>query len=146
MPAPKGNKYAKGNKGGRPTTYNIELCTEICNLVADGHGVIKLLKDNDRFPAWSTFRRWKRNNEELRTMYINAVQDKAEMLDEKIDEIWEGCRNGQYDPSTANVLVQTLKWKSSKYYPKMFGDRVQQDITVDKVNPVKIILDDGDGN
>jgi hypothetical protein len=36
-------------------------------------------------------------------------------------------KNGLYDASTANVLIQTLKWKASKYYPKMFGDKVQQE-------------------
>ncbi len=29
MPAPKGNQYAKGNKGGRPTKYKPEYCQQI---------------------------------------------------------------------------------------------------------------------
>jgi hypothetical protein len=44
-----------------------------------------------------------------------------------MDEIWEGCRLGKYDPSTARVLIDTLKWKAAKYYPKMYGDKVQQE-------------------
>ena len=67
----------------------------------------------------------KRENQELSNLYVNSIQDKSESVDEQIDEIWEGCRNGLYDASTANVLIQTLKWKAAKYYPKMFGDKVQ---------------------
>ena len=32
MPAPKGNKYAKGNKGGQPTDYDPKYCQEIINF------------------------------------------------------------------------------------------------------------------
>jgi hypothetical protein len=42
----------------------------------------------------------------------------------------QGLKEGTYDPSTANVLIQTLKWKAAKYYPKMFGDKVQNEVTV----------------
>ena len=31
---------------------------------------------------------------------------------------------GEIDASTANVVIQTDKWLSSKFYPKMYGDKV----------------------
>ena len=36
-------------------------------------------------------------------------------------------KNKEIDPASANVLIQTLKWKAAKYYPKMFGDKVQNE-------------------
>ena len=65
----------------RPSEYNFDLCIEICELVAKGDNIIKVLDSDNLYPSWSTFRRWKRENDELRTLYINSVQDKAEALE-----------------------------------------------------------------
>ena len=113
----------------RLTEYNFNLCIKICNEVANGKNIKKVLESKEIYPSFPTWCKWKRENEELLNLYVNSIQDKAESVDEKIDEIWEGCRKGNYDASTANVLIQTLKWKASKYYPKMFGDKQHIDHT-----------------
>lgn len=140
MAAPKNNKNA--------SIFDIDMVNEICDLVADGQNIKTVLKSNDKFPSFETWRRWKNENEIVRALYVNSIQDKAESVDEKIDEIWEGCRKGKYDPSTANVLIQTLKWKAAKYYPKMFGDKSFQDITTDgeKINitPIEFVRSNTD--
>ena len=50
-------------------------------------------------------------------------------------------KKGRYDGSVARVLIDTLKWKASKYYPKMFGDKL--DVTTDgeKINHTPIFGD-----
>lgn len=115
----------------RPSEYNFDLCNEICELVANGDNIIKVLNSNDLYPSWSTFRRWKRENEELRTLYINSVQDKAEALENEMDDYRIMLLTKEIDPATYNTLVQTLKWKMAKFYPKMFGDKQQIDHTTD---------------
>jgi hypothetical protein len=114
----------------RPSEYDYELCELICEEIAQGKNITEVLKD-PRFPAWSTFRRWKRNNEELRTLYVNSQQDKAEALESEIDDLRDMLLAKEIDPATYNTLVQTLKWKMAKYYPKVFGDNktVSTDIT-----------------
>lgn len=114
---------------GRPSEYNYELCESICEEVANGKNVIAALKENDAFPSWSTFRRWKNDNEELQTLYVKAIQDKAEAVIFEIDSITFDLRKGKLEPSVANVLIQTLKWKAAKFYPKMFGDNKNIDHT-----------------
>ena len=111
----------------RLTEYNFDLCIEICNRIAEGDNIKTILDSKDEYPSFPTWCKWKRENAELLNLYVNSIQDKGESVDAKIDEIWEGCRQGLYDASTANVLLQTLKWKASKYYPKMFGDKIQQE-------------------
>ena len=37
--------------------------------------------------------------------------------------------NGEIEPSVANVVMQTDKWLSAKFYPKMYGEKV--DVTSD---------------
>jgi len=111
----------------RPSEYNFDLCIEICELVGIGDNIIKVLDSNKLYPSWSTFRRWKRENDELRTLYINSVQDKAEALENEMDDYRSMLLAKEIDASTYNTLVQTLKWKMAKFYPKMFGDKVQQE-------------------
>lgn len=108
---------------GRPTDYNLQMCIEICEHIANGKNVKDTLNANDAYPVWQTFRRWKREKPELNALYVNAIQDKAEMILCEIDEIALDLRNGLIDAPTANVLIQTLKWKAAKFYPKMYGDR-----------------------
>jgi hypothetical protein len=111
----------------RLTEYNFDLCVEICDRIANGENIKRILESKDNYPSFPTWCKWKRENAELLNLYVNSIQDKGESVDAQIDEIWQGCKEGLYDASIANVLIQTLKWKASKYYPKMFGDKT--DIT-----------------
>lgn len=113
----------------RPSEYDYKLSEEICELVACGSNLMDALSSDNRFPSWPTFRRWKAEHSELRTLYVNSVQDKSEPLLKEMDEIGQDLRNGVIDASTANVLIQTLKWKLAKFYPKMFGDNKTVDLT-----------------
>jgi hypothetical protein len=111
----------------RPNEYNIEVCIAICEEIATGGNIMTVLESNNDYPSWSTFRRWKRDNEELRTLYINSQQDKAEALEKEMDDYRAMLLAKEIDASTYNTLVQTLKWKMAKYYSKMYGDKT--DIT-----------------
>ena len=62
----------------RLTEYNFDLCIDICNELANGQNIKRILDSNDKYPDWTTFRRWKQNNEELRTLYI--IHNKTKLL------------------------------------------------------------------
>ena len=111
----------------RLTEYDFDLCVEICNELAEGHNIKRILASNDKYPDWTTFRRWKQNNEELRTLYINSQQDKAIALENELDDLRDMLTSKEIDASTYNVLAQTIKWKMAKFYPKVFGDKIQQE-------------------
>lgn len=109
----------------RLTEYNFDMCEKICELIADGGNISNILNGNVDFPSWSTFRRWKLDHVELQTLYTRSIQDKAEMVACEIDETMLDCRNGLIDVPTARLLIDTLKWKAAKFYPKMFGEKIQ---------------------
>ncbi len=111
----------------RLTEYNFEMCEIICSEVADGFNIKTILKSKDEYPDFTTWCRWKRNNEELRNLYVNAMQDKAESEIEEIDYVYDMLKAGEIEPAAANVLIQTKKWTAGKFYPKMFGDKIQQE-------------------
>ena len=107
----------------RLTEYNYEICIEICNELANGQNIKRILDSNKNYPDWTTFRRWKQNNEELRTLYISSQQDKAIALENELDDLRDLLSSKEIDHQTYNVLAQTLKWKMAKFYPKVFGDK-----------------------
>ena len=107
----------------RLTEYNYELCIKICNELANGQNIKRILDSNSSYPDWTTFRRWKQNNEELRTLYISSQQDKAIALENELDDLRDLLSSKEIDHQTYNVLAQTLKWKMAKFYPKVFGDK-----------------------
>lgn len=114
---------------GRPTTYDFELIKDICISLSNGNKLPAILK-GENMPARSTFFEWKRDNKEFSDLYVKVQQDKGELFIEEIDQTVEDLRHGKLDASSANVIIQTLKWKASKFYPKMFGDKVTLDHTI----------------
>lgn len=109
----------------RPSKYDFELCKEICQRVGNGENIVRVLEsDKARFPTWPTFRKWKSEHEELLTLYTRSIQEKAESVDAIIDDVLDECKRGKIDVPTARLMVDTYKWKMAKYYPKMFGDKV----------------------
>ena len=101
-----------------------------------------ILASNDKYPSWSTFRRWKNDNEELRTLYVNSQQDKGIALEKEIDDTLQLLRDGEIDASTANVIIQTIKWKMAKFYPKMFGDKLDlttKDEKIESKDPLELL-------
>jgi hypothetical protein len=114
---------------GAPSKYDFNLCVEVCERVSNGERIKKVLESDDRFPTFPTWCRWKREHDELFNLYTRSIQDKAECVDDEIDDIVQQVREGLIDPSSARVIIDTLKWKAAKYYPKMFGDKSSVDIT-----------------
>lgn len=111
----------------RPSEYDFELCEEICDKIAEGQNIKDILNSQTHYPDWTTFRRWKANNEELRTLYVNSQQDKAIAIEKEIDDLRAMLFAKEIDHMVYNALVNTVKWKMAKFYPKMFGDKI--DIT-----------------
>lgn len=113
----------------RLTEYNYQICIEICDKVANNQNIVDVLESDDKYPSWPTFRRWKHNNEELRILYVSSQQDKAIAIEKEIDDTMQLLKSGEIESSAANVIIQTLKWKMGKFYPKVFGEKL--DITTD---------------
>lgn len=136
MGAPKG-------KVGRPDTYDYNLCVEICSKVALGAHIKAVLDSKDDYPTFQTWCNWKREHDELFDLYTKAIQDKAEMVAFEIDETMRQMRAGEIDAPVGRVLIDTLKWYASKFYPRMFGDKI--DVTSgDKPiqsAPISVVLD-----
>lgn len=126
----------------RISEYDYKLCIEICDLIANGSHIIDALNSNDNYPSWSTFRRWKRDNDELQTLYTRSIQDKSEMVIFEINQTMTDLKDKTIDASQARVLIDTYKWLASKYYPKMFGDKLDltsKDEKIESKDPLELL-------
>jgi hypothetical protein len=112
---------------GRLSDYSFEKVTSICEMLSNGEKLKDVLSHHQI--VRSTFFKWKRENKEFSDLYVKIAQDKGELCIEEIDQTIEDLKNGVIDASTANVIIQTLKWKAAKFYPKMFGDSSKVDVT-----------------
>ena len=79
MPAPKGNDYAKGNDGGRPTKYKKDYAIQAERLSKHG------LTDMEMAEFWginvSTLYRWKAEHEE----FCNSLKVGKDICDERVE-------------------------------------------------------------
>lgn len=115
---------------GRPHEYNFEICKEICELVANGLNIKQALaKDPKRYPVFWTWCRWRGEHDDLNDLYVRSIQAKADIVDAEIDDIHADIKRGKIDPSAGRLLIDTLKWKAAKYYPKMYGDKTQVEVS-----------------
>ncbi len=128
---------------GKPTPfddpeYRKEIVKEILEQVSKGGHIVQILESNrERYPAWVNFSKWKREDKELNTMYINAQQDKIEAYTLKILETMEDVKQEKINPQAGRLLIDTYKWFASKYYPKVYGDKVEVDHTT-QGNEIKV--------
>ena len=113
----------------RPSKYDIKVCNEICERIVLGEHIKPILDSDDRFPTFPTWCKWKRENDELFNLYTRSIQDKAEMLVFEINQTMFDVRTGVLDASQGRLIIDTYKWLASKFYPKMYGDKV--DVTSD---------------
>lgn len=73
MPAPKGNRYALGNRGGRPTKYDPSFCERVVELGKRGFSLCEIA--SDLMIVTATLSDWARKNKEF-----SAAMDLARQL------------------------------------------------------------------
>lgn len=125
----------------RPSEYNFELCKEICAEVANGFNIKTVLSSKSEYPTFQTWCNWKRQHNELFDLYTRSIQDKADSVEEEMEHIYSEVKAGAIDAPTGRLLIDTLKWKAAKYYPKMFGDKVDVTTQGEKLPANQTVVD-----
>lgn len=126
---------------GRPSKYTPTLGDEICDRLAKGESLNAICKDA-YMPAESTVRAWALDiNHPISANYARsreiAYHRMAEELlfiaddgtnDTMVDE--DGNRITNHDViQRSRLRVDTRKWILSKMLPKVFGDKITQEVT-----------------
>jgi len=139
---------------GRPTTYNDVIADAICQEIAIGRSLLAIT-DDPKFPSENTVYRWKNQYPEFREKYMRAREDQAEHYAAEIIALADTPvvaekRTIKADGSEEVVIgdavdrtrlqIDARKWYASKLAPKVFGDKVQTQITDADGGPVKFVV------
>lgn len=115
--------------GGRPTTYSAEITTTLCERIAGGESLRRILTEAG-MPAISTVMLWLQQHPEFLEQYRHAREAQAETLADEIRDISDEAHDRD-SAAAAKVRVDARKWIASRLLPKVYGDRmqVQHDVT-----------------
>lgn len=124
--------------GGRPTDYNDEIATRICERVATHTcGLERLCGMYDDMPVKSTVNLWRYKHPEFSTLYTQAKLVQADLLAEECLEISDDSSNDiKYDQdgnescnsefvARSRLRIDTRKWLASKLLPKQYGAQAE---------------------
>lgn len=125
---------------GRPSGYTNEIADAICERIADGESLRKICLDDD-MPSKSMVFRWLHQIESFRDQYARAKEEQADTLADDILDIADDNSQDKYVDeegktrvdnevvARSRLKVDARKWIASKLKPKVYGDRIQQEIS-----------------
>ena len=149
-------KPEEKKKTGRPSKYNTEIATEICQRLSNGEPLRQICRD-DHMPAWQTIYDWMYRDDELGEGGVGLSRAIARAREQGYDAIAEECLiiadNPQFgqkqvmsDQGTLTTVEDMLGHRKlqietrlkllAKWNPKKYGDRVA--LAGDAENPIKI--------
>ena len=67
---------------------------------------------------------------DLSDRYARAKSARVDGLSQEVIKIADDVKNGVLDPQAGRVAADQYKWAASKFYPKMYGDKIQADVRV----------------
>ena len=112
----------------------IKVFMEICDDVSEGLSLRKSCAKHHISPK--TFRKARKEIDEIGSQYTHAREDSTDALLDEMDEILDSVKKGTMKPDAARVIVDTIKWKLVKFYPKMYGDISKTQLIDDKGNGI----------
>lgn len=98
---------------------------ELAEFVADGRGGLSTFAREHGFSK-VTLHDWVNAEPSRAERYAQARQDGADALADAVVDI---SRDKTRDPQCRRAEMDALKWLAGKIRPKVYGDRIQQDIT-----------------
>jgi hypothetical protein len=123
------------------STYTQEVADEICALLESGESLNAVCK-RDRMPLEQTVRGWARDDREgFAAKYARAREIGYLRLADEILEISDdGTRDTYKDEAgvertdqdhiaRSRLRVDSRKWLLSKMLPKVFGDKIEGEVT-----------------
>lgn len=118
---------------GRPSSYNPEIASEICEALAYSDKSLDWLCANrSSFPPSGTVFRWMENHAEFRESYLRAKERQADYLFDQCTEISDDDSLDKENPAQvqrARLRIETRKWVAGKLRPKAYGE--SKTLTVD---------------
>ena len=113
-------------KGGRPSKYCPQVAAEIWILLASGYSLVKICKD-DAMPCRQTVLEWMRTRDDFRADIARAREIQGDTFFDQIIDLSDSMT-----PENANavrVQIWAKQWLAAKLRPKIYGDKVVNEVT-----------------
>ena len=134
----------KKKKRGRPTTYTKRVGEKLCLLLEQGKSLREICA-MDGMPSTSVFYQWYKRNPEFAERYADARALQAILMDDDLqavaDDSSRDYRTEERDGRNVEVVdhehiqrsklrVDTMKFRMSKMAPRLYGEKVNHEVTV----------------
>lgn len=130
---------------GRPSKYNFELATTICERLAAGES-LKGICRSQGMPPHQTVLRWALTIPEFRDQYKLARDIQAEIIADEILDIADNASNDWMEREDeegnfrgwrengeairrSHLRIESRKWLAAKLLPKRWGDKTITEVT-----------------
>lgn len=113
--------------GRPPMPFNEEVADAICEELANGKSLIRVLKENESFPSYATIMKWLKQYPEFAEDYAEARAHQGDHDSDKVDDVAEQVKQGLIDPAAARVAIDAHKWAAAHRRPKKYGAKIEVD-------------------
>jgi len=132
--------------------FSKEIAKEICEVIStSGDGLRKLCKIHKHWPSAKTIFKWAVDYPEFSDHYAKAKNRQAHVWGEELLSIADNKSKDYYIDEKGNVKgnlehinrsrlrIDTRKWLMCKLLPKVYGDKVGDDKSLDNTLLEKLI-------
>lgn len=120
---------------GRPSVYDPEIAQTILERLSDGE-TLRAICRTDGMPPESTVRKWAlQDREGFGAQYTHAREIGFASMAEQVVEIAD---SSGLDPADKRIRFDARRWLLSKALPKVYGDKISQEISGPDGGAVKI--------
>lgn len=120
---------------GRPSLYSPEVAKVLCERAVT-RSLRAVCLDED-MPSEGTVYGWLKDHKEFAEDYARAREVRGYRRGEDMDELLEGVRAGDIKPDVARVIQDGIKWQAARENSKLFGDKIQQEVTGKDGGPIE---------
>jgi hypothetical protein len=111
---------------GRPTIYTKDIGNLIFEAMSDGLDIVSVCK-LEGMPHRTTVYVWMKKYPEFKDMIGMGRGGLADFMASKIHEIAQTAK--PENSSADSIKLQAYKWLTSKISPKVYGDKVQTEVS-----------------
>jgi hypothetical protein len=111
---------------GRPSSYTDEVADIICERMMNGENFSQICAD-PAMPSRAALYRWRASRPDFDARCARAREALADYLLDKIEAMANETTEENYQ--SQKVKISTAQWRAEKMAPRIFGPRVNTEIT-----------------
>lgn len=113
---------------GRPSSYTDEVADIFCERMINGENMSQICAD-PMMPSRAAIYRWRAARPDFDARCARAREGLAEFLLDKIEDLADATTEANYQ--SQKVKISVAQWRAEKMAPRIYGPRVNTEISGD---------------